>query len=119
MIVIINCKSINDAIDCIRLAAKVLQENCILIFQPVYNVIIKGVLLVLFLIVIAFSMTPYGLATKAVDLSSVNTILSTTGIGSMPNTNIYGVDRSFDVFNAVTTGGYDLLIYIWTEIFMM
>jgi len=121
LIVLINCKSINDAIDCIKLSAQVLQANCILIFQPIYNILFKLGFLVAFLIIIAFSLTPYGLKGTFIDLSNVNTILTSTGsfqgsIGGLAE--VWGIQRTYGVFNAALSGG-QTVFYIWVEIFMM
>lgn len=120
MIILINCKSINDAIDCIKLSAQVLQANCILIFQPIYNIIFKLGLLVAFLVIIAFSLTPYGLQGSYIDLSNVNTVLVASGLGGSigGSAQVWGIDRTFGVFNAALSGGQTVL-FIWVEIFMM
>jgi len=119
LIVLINCKSINDAIDCIKLSAQVLQANCILIFQPIYNILFKLGFLVAFLIIIAFSLTPYGLQGTYIDLSNVNTVLSTTLDGSIGGlAQVWGIQRTYGVFNAALSGG-QTVFYIWVEIFMM
>lgn len=104
LIVIINCKHINEAISCVALAATVLQQNCLLIIQPIYNIILKIIVICTFAFFIMIA------------LSSGTVNASLLPIGASPNQyTLSGVTRSFSGFDVSGNG----TLYLWFEVFMM
>jgi len=97
LFVIINCKHINEAINCIRLASLVMAQNCSLIFQPVWNVIIKLLLILGFMVLIGISLSSGSLLNDTISLYySDGTTTATKDIG--------GVARSFSRLYAFDIG---------------
>lgn len=59
---IINFQFINDAVNCIKMAAMVLAENIILILQPVYNILLKMLIIGGFLTMILYALSGGGVS---------------------------------------------------------
>jgi len=94
LFILCNCKHINEAINCVKLAAQVLAENCSLIFQPIWNVPIKILLLLGFMALIGVS-----LSSSTISPSTVSFTMPWTnnGAAATKQVTIGGVARSFDM----------------------
>jgi len=110
--VLINCKHINEAINCIKLAAQVMAENCSLIFQPLSNIIVKLLIIIGFMVLIGFSLSSGDISSSTVGINFANPSDSTQTMSMT----LGGVARSFDMLYDFSNSDLYLL---WVEIFMM
>jgi len=81
------------ALCCIKLAAQVMAENCSLIFQPIWNIVIKLVIILMFMILLGISLSSSSISASDIGMSMPNPSDPTQSIAI----NIGGVSRSFDM----------------------
>lgn len=112
LFVLINCKHINEAINCIKLAAQVMAENCSMIFQPIWNIVVKLLIILGFMVLIGFSLSSGDISSSEISISFANPADTTT----TSTMKLGGVSRSFDML--YDFGNSDLYL-LWVEIFMM
>lgn len=77
---LINCRHINEAINCVKLAAQVMAENCALIFQPIWNILIKLAFILGFIVIIGVSLSSGTISDSDVSLSIPDPLDTTTTV---------------------------------------
>lgn len=99
--IIINCKAIDDAINCVKLASEVLSAQFILCIQPLYNIILKIFFLAVFAVIIVTAISSSGF--RKDDLS-----FTVPGEGTPYTITIGGMARKLDILDSTEDVGNDI-----------
>lgn len=92
--VIFNIQFINDAVNCVKMAAIVLAQNIVLIIQPVYNIFIKIIILGCGLTMIMFALSGSEVSPDTFKLYLPDPDNLT---GNMVVKTVSGIARTFDM----------------------
>lgn len=98
--IIINCKAIDDAINCVKLASEVLSAQFILCIQPLYNIIIKIFFLAVFAVIIVTAMSSSGFRKDDLSFTVPGEVTYTITIG--------GMARKLDILDSTEDVGNDI-----------